>query len=240
MIRVLAPNSPPLRSLLASHPGVELEPAPGPAGQITWSQGEWHRRICLDGSVQGEFGLAELMDNNPLVCADAASVPPPAAVLALAALGPIWQSGLICGEPAFDMSQDADLAPWLASIQFSESFTASARPDALDGVAALNLFVPISNPPDWSDLDTLYDEAYGGSFYVRKHDGDWTTAAAFGSPALLYSLRISPGDGESLLTVQTMCDLEFGLGAARAVHLFNIMCSFEECLGIPDQLPSRS
>ncbi len=236
MIRVQAPNSTSLRALFAAHPGVELEPESDPDGQISWSG----RRIWLEGPPRGEFGLAELMDNNPLVCAETASIPPPAAVMALAALGPIWQSGLICGEPAFDMSVDAELAPWLESIQFFDSFTASARPDALDGVGALNLFVPITNPPDWSDLDTLYDEAYGGSFYVRRHDGDWITAAALGSPALLYSLRISPGDGESLLTVQTMADLEGSLGAARAVHLFNVMCGFEECLGIPDQLPSRS
>lgn len=240
MIRVQAPDSASLRVLLQAHPGVDLEPSPGPEGRISWEQGSWRRTISLAEEPEGEFGLAELMDNNPLVCADHAAVPPPAAALALAALGPIWQSGLICGEPAFDMSQDADLGPWLKSIQFEGEFTVSARPDDLDGIAALNLFVPIKNPSQWSDLDTLYDEAYGGSFYVRRHDGDWSTAAALGSPAVLYSLRISPGDGESLLTVQTMCDLDFGLRSARAVHLFNIMCGFEECLGIPDQLPSKS
>ncbi len=240
MIRLQAPADPVLRRLLAGRAEIDLAPEPLDSPRLVWDQDGRMRTLHIGPArPQGIAGLLELMDNNPLVCADEASTPPPAAALALAALGPVWQAGLALDEPAFESSSDCALGPWLETIQFSGEYLHESR-DGSQDLESLNLFLPIRNPGRWSDLDDLYREAYGGSFAIETwEDGDEPALPA-GSPLLVYRLRITPGDDESLFTVQAAGRRDGRLGPAQAVQMLNVMCGWEECLGLPLQPLSRS
>lgn len=241
MVKVWAPQDQVLRSLIEGHPDLELQAEESP-GQLRFDRGDWPRSIHLGRPDCEIKGLIELIDNNPLVCSDTAAIPDAASTLAIIALGPLVQAGLLNDQPALDLSFSTDetlLLPWLETIGFDGDLTLGESDLDLDRVRALNVFAPISTPDDWQMIDSLYEEAYGGSFYVRMHgDGsEWDTQLVSGRPWASVSLRMTPGDDTSLLTVRVMADKDGKCGAAQALHMLNVMAGFEECLGIPDELP---
>ena len=83
-----------LLSFLRSHPHVKEVVEGGGPGLRFW-QGPWARSIEVGNPSLEVAGLVELMDNNPLVCADVASVPDPASTLTLIAIGPLIRAGLL-------------------------------------------------------------------------------------------------------------------------------------------------
>jgi hypothetical protein len=182
------------------------------------------------------MGLVELMDNNPLVCADEASVPSPASTLALIALGPLARTGLLVERPTLIVNVPADeedVRLYLATMGWEEGCTLSAEETDLGGAAAATAIAAITNPETFDEIDALYEEAFGRSFFVRRDEtSDWHVSLVLGKPHALYRLRLTPGDAESLLTVQVMADLKGKCGAAQVVHAFNVMCGFEESMGI--------
>src|SRR5215218_131169 len=87
-------SDPRLLELLRNHPRVaEVTTSDEPC--LAFHQGPWNRRVLSGDPTPALAGLVELMDNNPLVCADEASVPDPASTLALIALGPLIRAGLL-------------------------------------------------------------------------------------------------------------------------------------------------
>jgi hypothetical protein len=183
-------------------------------------------------------GLVELVDNNPLVCTEEFSVPSPLATLALIALGPLCRAGLIDGSPALHSSCALvadDLMAHLEQEGLSQEVTLTLGAEDFGAAAVLNAFVPIPEMDDYELLDGLYDEVFGRSFYVRSRASeDWDTSLVVGRPHAAYDLRITPGDGQALLTVRVMADKRGKLGACQMLHAFNVMNGFEEHLGIPD------
>src|SRR5262249_50204787 len=100
-------------------------------------------------------------------------------------------------------------------------------------VLSLHAMVEITGVGELEELDELYDEVYGRSFFVRESGGDWDTRQVASHPHAAYRLRVTPGDdGKHLLTVQVMADRDGKCGAAQVVHLMNVMCGLEETLGL--------
>lgn len=210
---------------------VRLDPEVGPDGVLAWRQQDWSRRLLLGGGA-----LVEIADNNPLVCADEAAVPNASGTLALIALGPVIRAGLVAEAPVLQFSFDDDFELCATSLRdwglILEPVIAVEEID-LGSVRSVNAMVEIPTPSDWHTIDELFEESYGRSFYVRLNDGgDWDTKRVAGKPHAEYRLRMTPGDDLSLLTVQVMADINGKCGAAQAVHAFNVMCGFEESLGI--------
>jgi len=85
-----------LEAILLGHPALLMldEPAATP-GVIEFGRRAQWRRLSLGLGPSPVRGLIELIDNNPLVCADDASAPGAIATLALIALGPLARAGLI-------------------------------------------------------------------------------------------------------------------------------------------------
>ena len=84
---------------------------------------------------------------------------------------------------------------------------------------------------------SIFSSAFSRSATARRaEDGAWDTALVSGRPWAAYRLRLTPGDGTSLLTVQTMADKDGKCGAAQVVHAMNVMAGFEETLGVPESL----
>jgi N-acetyl-gamma-glutamylphosphate reductase len=237
MIQVACPADPVLRRLLADHPQVEVA---GEAKVIEVTQGPWERTLTSGDQAAQQYGLLELMDNNPIVCADSLSVPSPLATLLAIALGPITQSGLLQAPPAGQTNLDAEpqeLHAILASVGYKDELSLSVEESDLGRCCGVTIFAEIDCPDRPEEIDELYDEAFGRSFYVRSsQDQPWSLDLVAARPWATYDLRLTEGESGSLLTIQVIADRDGKCGAAQLVHALNIMCGFEECLGISEKL----
>jgi len=224
-----------LRQKLAEHPGVELLDGVSEAVLEFWQDG-WHRQIVDQPAGESPFGLIELMDNNPLVCADVVRVPNPSATMALIALGPVLRAGIVRESPVLIASfpvDDAEVDEALATMGWNQGTAITSGDVDLGWVRGLNVIASIPTPSNISDLDDIYDEAYGRSFFVRRdEDSEWFPPIAEGQPHALFRLRLTLGEEVSLLTIQTLADIRGKLGAGQVIHTMNVMAGFEETLGV--------
>lgn len=227
-------SMPGLRSLLERHPGISLADDPID-GTLEFDRGTWHRRVDV-GSRQELSGLVELVDNNPMVCADAFSVPDAGATLALIALGPLARAGLIVERPSLVASfvlDENSIDAFVGDAGWQGGVSCHFEDQPIGSVVALNAFALITTPADLAEVDELYEEALGRSFYVRRmEEGEWDVDLVEGKPHAAYRLRVTVGDPHSLLTIQVMSDREGKAGAAQVVHAMNVMAGFEESLGV--------
>jgi N-acetyl-gamma-glutamylphosphate reductase len=183
-------------------------------------------------------GLPEMMDNNPLVCADEAAVPSPAGTLALIAVGPLIRAGLLVEAPTLIFSFEAsesEVEDALSTEGWYEGATVAFERAELQSVCAMTAMAVVNTQElaSLDELDDLYDEAFGRSFFVRRdEDSTWDPPLVEGQAHAVYRLRILPDEPYSLLTIQVLADRHGKLGAAQLVHQMNIMAGFEESLGI--------
>ncbi|MBS1707538.1 MAG: hypothetical protein JSS65_02325 [Armatimonadetes bacterium] len=235
MVTVEPCADPVLAALLGRHPEVQWGTGAPTEGRITWDQRGWQRTLAFDSRLGQVSGLIELADNNPFVCADVASVPTPLTTLALIALGPLARAGLVAEAPVLlsSFASDApDLDRELAAIGLQFDMVVQVEPQDLGSVLAIAAMVEVPTLQDMSEIDGLFDECYGRSFFVQEAAGEWDTALIAGKPGAVYRLRQTPGDPNTLLTVQVMADRDGKCGAAQVVHTFNVMCGYEEFIGL--------
>ncbi|MBX3097570.1 MAG: hypothetical protein KF812_11960 [Fimbriimonadaceae bacterium] len=222
---------------LSRHPLVH--PTGTPIGLLWWTQNEtWERDIVVGNPETEVYGLTELMDNNPMVCADRVSLLGPGGTLAAIALGPLAKAGLILETPVLQFTgpvSESDVVDGLRP--FGVTDVDVAQEPSEDRVLAVNAIAEITTLDQPSLLDDLYEEAYGRQFFVnRNDDSTWDTALVDRTPSAVYRLRWSPGDDRSLVTIQAMGDRFGKLGAAQIVHAFNVMVGYEETLGLEGRL----
>lgn len=205
---------------------------------LAWQVAGRHREVRVGDVDAPLLGLPELVDNNPLVCADVFSVPDPGATLACMAAGPLILAGLLTESPTMLASVACDAAVvdgFLAAMGWRDGIAIGSAPTNFQGAAAATVMAAIATPECLDDLDDLFRERYSRSFFVVEHnESAWDVEFVIGKPYAAYRLRITPDQPTSLLTVQTMADLNGKLGAAQVLHAFNIMNGFEESLGISD------
>ncbi len=236
MIFVPPGQGEPLEALIHRHPQVERGAATSSAA-LPFRVGAWQRGVQVGHPACEVYGLVELMDNNPMVCADEVSVPGPAATLALIGLGPLLRAGLVQDTPVIQFSfegDDEDLSAALQSMGATDDPIVQAAPQEMETVRAAIIHVEVPSTDVPQEYDDLFDEAYGRSFFVHRHTAEeWHAAQVLGQPHALYQLRWSPGDGPTgLLTILVMADIHGKLGAAQLVHAMNVMAGLEESLGI--------
>jgi N-acetyl-gamma-glutamylphosphate reductase len=221
--------------LLLGHPCVSGLVADD-SGALRFSIDTWKRQIDV-GQVAGyPSGLLELMDNNPIVCADRMGVPSAGGTLALIALGPLVEAGILVESPTMltnAPSTSEDVEADLLGIGWTQGLTLASQSVDLDRVYAATVIAAIQTLEDLTEIDDLYDERYGRSFFVRRDENsEWDISLVQGKPFATYRLRIAPDSPISLLTIQVMADRDGKCGAAQLVHAMNVMCGFEESLGI--------
>jgi hypothetical protein len=235
-LAVIAESSDPaVIGILARHPHVAEAREGGGPGLRFWPR-DWAREVCSGRPHLDVAGLVELMDNNPLVCADEASVPDAASTLALIALGPLIRAGLLADSPTFITNAPTDedrVSAFLQKEGWGGGIVTRQEDQDLGSVYAGSIIAEIHTPSRLEDLDDLYEEAYGRSFYVRRDETSaWDTELVQGKSLGLFRLRITVDQPHSLLTVQVMADKHGKCGAAQLVHAMNVMAGFEETLGI--------
>ncbi len=182
------------------------------------------------------------MDNNPMVCADAVSVPSPASTLALIALGPVAKAGLIAEPPSIvtDFEADPDeVGEWLSMEGWTSGAHLQVGPLASGAVLAVTAMMAVLPPADSGSIEDLYDECFGRSFFVRRWSGPgWEPNRADATPYAYFRLDFSPEQGSAslagLLSVRVAADRDGKCGAAQIVHAMNVMAGFEESLGIAE------
>lgn len=235
MIRQAITADPVLRRLLAGHPEVS-EVLEGPDLGVRFQHGGRWREVLVGRSDAEIYGLLELIDNNPIVCADAVSVPSPGVTLASVAVGPLASAGIIYEAPTMLSTIEVDEAEAeeaLARLGWSGGLTLHSEPADLGGVVAATVICAIASPDDPMEIDALYEERYGGSFFVRRdEDSQWHTNLVVGRPESRYRLRIALDQPVSLLTVQLLANRHGKCGAAQVLHAMNVMCGFADSAGI--------
>lgn len=173
-------------------------------------------------------GLIELADNNPMVCAEAVSVPGPGETLALIALGPLAKAQLVLESPIILTNariHDDLLEAHLFDLGWDEGFFVNYEEIDFGDALVLNVLAKLKDPA--ADLDDLFEECYGRSFFVRRdQESEWDTKLVAGTPFALYRLVRT----EDLVRVQVMADRNGKAGAAQLIHAMNVMCGFEESL----------
>lgn len=225
-----------VRQILERHPQVrEISDWDEPSLQFV--RREWTREVHSGHLLTAQHGLVELMDNNPLVCADEASVPSAAGTLALVALGPVIRAGILAEPPvllfSFPEAAEGSSERWLETVGWSGGAEIAVEPVELGSVRAVTAIAAIASPDDPLELAELYDEAFGRSFFVHRDEvSEWDAALVAGSPFAKYRLRFTPDTPTGLLTVRVIADIDGKLGAAQLVHAMNVMSGFEESVGI--------
>ncbi len=226
-----------LQDRLKSHPEItEIIETPGVI-PLQWdASSSWHRAVQVGELASSLKGLVELVDNNPLVCGDEFSVPDAASTLALIAIGPLATSGLLIEPPVMMTNAPADedrIASFLQTEGWLSGLTLHVEEKDLGSVYASTVVCAIQTPSRAEDLDDLFAERYSRSLYVREAGEDeWHAQSVEGKPHAEYRLRFAPDHPHSLLTIQVMADSNGKCGSAQIVHAFNVMCGFEESLGI--------
>jgi hypothetical protein len=230
MIEVSCPDRPVLRALLGAHPGVAL--LPKPTVHLQWKQGDWRREVVDDPLACELRGLVEIVDNNPLVCADRFAVPGPTATLALVALAPLARAGILVGPPTVSatgaITERPAITALLADLGFVDGLTTESaeEPGQCEVIATIQ-------PASPADLEALFEETYSRSFYVRLVPN--AHAAVVGGRA--YAACSVLAEAPDRLRISVVSDPEGKCGAAQVVHAMNVMVGFEEDLGIPERLP---
>lgn len=203
---------------------------------IEWEMDHWKRSLSVGFQPDALYGLPELVDNNPLVCADHFCVPDEASTLALIALGPLARASIIVEPPTVIFSLEPDPEEVHQALNHAgvpEGTSLVVDAPIHNSVLACSAMAVIETPDSLSMLDELYDEAYGRCFFVREvESGSLQPESVADQPFAHYALRVTQGDTTSLLTVQVLADRHGKCGAAQLVHALNIMCGFEESLGI--------
>ncbi len=232
MIEEAASSDAHVREILSRHPKVQNVTIGTHAG-VDFRSGPWERSVVIGDLLAEVSGLVELIDNNPMVCADRVSVAPPASTLALIALGPLAWAGLLLEPPAIiAMAPEAeDVGPWLQTAGWAGGATTELYPLTEGRGLSLVGIAAISTPGDWTDIDELYDERFSKSFFVRRVE-DWSPEMAADEPFATYHLQYTPGEETSLLRVSVSASLHGKAGAAQVVHAMNVMAGLEESLGL--------
>lgn len=224
-----------LRDLLEKHPGVSLEAwRPSDQPVIRFLEGDTEREVHA-GRVadDGCYGLIELMDNNPLVCAQRASVPGALATLGLICLGPLARAEMLAGKPAIEPSFDADGAELAAALRlegFEEGVHLLPFAGERAGLLSLRCTAPLRSRSA-ADVGELFAELYGRSFFIRPANVLGEDQLR-GSPFATYSLDAGRLEPEGVLEIRAVADADGKCGAAQMVHVFNVMAGFEEDLGL--------
>ncbi len=225
-----------LLELLRGHPRVTEVLKDASEKGLRFERQGYSRHISIGDASEPLRGLVELLDNNPLVCTDRFSVPDAAATLALIALGPLAEAGLILEAPIFISNlelNEARIDAFLSTAGWHGGVNVSSEVSISKTIGMATAMASIRTPENLEELDALYEERYGRSFYVRLADeSSWNPSTVEGQPYALYRLRISVDEGISILTIQVLADVAGKCGAAQIVHAMNVMCGFEETLGL--------
>jgi hypothetical protein len=181
----------------------------------------------------GLYGLTELMDNNPLVCADSASLTSPAGSLALIALGPLAKAELLLERPAiaynFEVKNLDEIDDALSTEGWNDGAAVAGGEGApVELVAEAIASIPSSITTD--DLDELFDECFGRSFFVRKH-----LQLREGMAHATYTYTIEPQLETTLFKCRAASMADGKCGPAGLVHMFNVMSGYEESLGVIEE-----
>jgi N-acetyl-gamma-glutamylphosphate reductase len=247
-------SNPSVLKLLQSHP--EVLAATEGSNLLEFIQGERTRQVLQGAIEEPTYGLVELMDNNPLVCADRISIPTAASALALIALGPLLLAGAILRPPILHLnvaSTQGDVLSSLRAVAPLEQLrlvTPSEDPSIgqsveasifgklvpAEGMLAGQASVEIPLTTGLNQLTEMFAERFGRSFYVRNRTGTGHVRPLdelVGKPYALYTLQVMRGASSNYALIEVSADPNGKPGAAGLVHAMNIMAGLEESLGIP-------
>lgn len=239
-LEVLCGDVPGLERWVAAHPKLNR------VGSLDAPAVHFGQRSVAIGEPREDapYGLPELMDNNPIVCASRVIVPSPAVTLAWVALGPACKAGFVLADESsppvvlrFAGLEREDLGSALQTVGWTNGTQVEWRGGPLEHVATLDALLPFDDLVQPDEIADAYDEAFGRSFFVRRVSPcEWLPHRVLGSPRAEYWLEIVPSSAP-MLRVGVAADRRGKLGGAQLVHALNIMCGWEESTGLEEPIP---
>jgi N-acetyl-gamma-glutamylphosphate reductase len=201
-----------------------------------------HVRRLLSGQPNIEqYGLLELMDNNPVVCAEEVSLPSLAASLFLIALGPLLLSGLVTESPSFITNLACDQSEIQAAagtVGWHQDVDVMTEPLEVSGTALGTGLAVVRSISDPEEFAAFYLERFGKSGVIRVGGGlEWSPDQVRGKPLAIYRVSVSPDMPHSLLSVQVMADATGAFQRAQLITAMNVMYGFEDELGLTLRQP---
>lgn len=228
-----------LREILHRHPGVDVMDWLEHESVVIAFVEENHMRFAVQGvpAIEGPYGLVELMDNNPLVCAKRASCPGPAATLVLIALGPLARAEMLLAPPTITFNFDGgydEINPALATEGWNRGYSIAPAiaPKDERGLEAI-VEAPLRQDVAQEDVETLFEDLYARTFFIRPA-GALPEQAIVGSPFARYEFLDFTTEPSPRIRIRVLADRHGKAGAAQAVHILNIMAGFEEDLGLTE------
>ncbi|HLK16030.1 MAG TPA: hypothetical protein VKT78_14585 [Fimbriimonadaceae bacterium] len=252
MIDLATSSDPALLALLQKHPGVTA--ATEGDKLLEFREGESVREVRQADPGAEVYGLVELIDNNPLVCAKSASIPSPAATMALIALGPICLAGIALKPPILQLNIPAVSADVLGALRAlapidqlrmitpNEDPTVGGfvegglfgRGTLAQGLLACQVAVDVPSSYALAEMNALFDERFGRSFFVHRETnaGFFRPENLLGKPFASYRVGTSKGSSETRVLIEVAADPAGKPGAAGLIHAMNVMAGLEESLGL--------
>ena len=232
VVQVIAQGQGELKRLLELHPFVSLASFVESDRMLLEFGAHAERRVTIGDARAPLYGLTELMDNNPLVCADFASVTSAAGSLALITLGPLAKAEMLINRPAiaynFEVSDLDEVDAALATEGWLDG-AAIAGMDEYSEILAAEAIAEIPSSVTEGDLADLFDECFGRSFFVRSGKG-----VGQGDAHAVFSFGVEPYLETTMFKCVAQSSAAGKCGAAGLVHMFNVMSGYEESLGISD------
>ncbi len=240
--------------LLRTHP--EVETCAEGEHLLQFVQAGRTREVLHGAVIEPTFGLVELMDNNPIVCAERVSIPSAAATMALIVLGPLLLAGAIVRAPILHLNVASSSEDIIASLRalapmeqlrlvtpnedptIGKSVEASVFGKLIpsEGMLAAQASVEIPLALGLAQVTEMFAERFGRSFYVRNRTGTGhvrPTDELLGKPYALYTVQVMRGASTNYALIEASADPNGKPGAAGLIHAMNIMAGLEESLGIP-------
>ncbi len=224
-----------LARLLAKHPEFVRASYSPNLTETEISDGVRTRRLFVGNPECELYGLLELMDNNPLVCADEVSIPSAAASLALIVLGPLLLSGLLLEPPVLLKSLEvgeAELNAAWNTVGGPYEIEGHTELFEVPGVSFASGMGKVKTLEDPREIAELYQERFDKSSNIlRSPPLEWRSDLVLGKPLALYRVAVIPDHPESLASIHVMADGSGHWEAAQLLSAINVMYGFEDALG---------
>ncbi len=225
-----------LAELLSHHPRIGLVATNDDPTVLTLESPGRSRRLHIADARVEQYGLLELMDNNPIVCADDISIPSLAASLFLITLGPLLLSGLVVEPPSFVTNLNChgtDLARAVRSVGWDDEVDIMTEAVHVGGIALATGIAVIQSVSDPEELAEFYLERFGKSPLIRMEGStEWSPQLVEGKPLAIYRITVNPDEPTSLVSVKAMVDFTGAFQAAQMVTAMNVMYGFEDEMGL--------
>jgi hypothetical protein len=229
---------PGLGDLVKAHPRVERSQPHSPYA-LEFTQSGRNRRITIGCKPQLQLGIVEIVDNNPLICADEVWLPRPSSTLVLLAAMPWVRAGLLRSIRSVEIespTEKPEVLQCLNAIGVDGEIEVIPRTHCLQEVLEVSVLMTMKLGLRSDEVEEVFNSIYGNSFFVRSFSDRDRTNQVHNTAIAGYTWNLVETQGVQEIAVIIAADRNGKCGASQIVHTMNVMAGYEESLGIDSSL----